>query len=134
MVTITQLRKQIAAKRFEEKKLIEKEELGLEKIRLEKELKVLNRSPTAKRNIRLLKRTGRGLKGLAEKARDFTIKQAERIKKQQLRDEAEFRKSVKKGKRKRQISLKQLRKLVRKPKKRKKKKTKLNNRDMFFDI
>ena len=133
MVTITQLRKQIATQKAKEKKLIEKEELGLEKIRLQKELKVLNRSPTQKRNIRLLKRTAKGFKGLAQKARDFTVKQAERIRKQQLRDESSLRKSVKKGKKKRQISLKQLRKIVNKPQKKKRKKAKLN-RDIFLDI
>ena len=96
MVTIKQLRKNILKEKAKERKIFEKKEEEFEKFRLEKELKGLKRSPGAKRNIELLKRTGRGLKILGGKARKFTIKQAERIRKQQLRDEAAIKKTGKK--------------------------------------
>ena len=96
MVTIKQLRKNILKEKAKERKIFERKEEEFEKFRLEKELKGLKRSPGAKRNIELLKRTGRGLKILGGKARKFTIKQAERIRKQQLRDEAAIKKTGKK--------------------------------------
>ena len=96
MVTIKQLRKNILKEKAKERKIFERKEEEFEKLRLKNELKALRRSPGAKRNIELLKRTGRGLKILGRKARTFTIKQAERIRKQQLRDEAAIRKKGKK--------------------------------------
>ncbi len=90
MVSIAILKKQIAIEKARERKLIEQENLEIEKIGLQKKLKVLKRSPGTKRNIRFLKRTGRGLKFLGKEAKNFAVKQAERIRKQQLRDEAEL--------------------------------------------
>jgi hypothetical protein len=142
MVSLTQLRKQIATERDKEKKLREREALQFEKIKLKKELKALRRTPEQKRNIELLKRTGRGLKILGSKARAFTIKQAERIRKQQLRDASMIRKRVKKrGKKLRKASRQTIRITIGNNKigtKKKRKKIKKVKRDTvgssFFDF
>lgn len=98
MATLKQLQAQ-------KQKLLDKRAMALEKqkalsqkIELEREIKLLKRSPSTSRNIRLAKRTGRGLKILGKKLGSATVRQAKRIKDQQLRDEAAFRKRSMKAK------------------------------------
>lgn len=97
MVTLAQLKaqkKRILDARDKAKK---KQELQFEKIGLEKEIKKLKRSPGSLRNIEFAKRTGRGLKLLGKRFGSAAIRQAKRIKEQQLRDDAKFRKVGKKS-------------------------------------
>ena len=100
MVTITQLRaqkKRILAKRD---KAVKRQKIEFEKIGLQQEIKKLNRSTSTTKNIKLLKRTGKGFGILSKKIGAAALRQAQRIKAQQLRDNAKFRKSERKNKKK----------------------------------
>ncbi len=92
MVTITQLRTQIARERTRKKKIKTQLDLEIEKSNLQLELKKLQRKPSTLRNIKFAKRTGRGLKILGKKTFKVIKKQAILIKDQQLRDQALARK------------------------------------------
>ncbi len=98
MVTIEQLQAQRERLLKKRSKAQEKGNILSQKIELEKEIKILERSPSTSRNIILAKRTGRGLKILGKKLGSATIRQFKRIKEQQQRDEAALRKSGKKVK------------------------------------
>ena len=103
MATLKQLqaqKKRILDKRDE---VIRKQKIEFEKIGLEKEIKILQRKPSTSRNIRLAQRTGRGFKVLAKKIGGAAIRQAKRIKEQQLRDAAKIRKIGKKSARQQEI-------------------------------
>ncbi len=92
MVTLKQLQAQ--KKRILDKRsiAIKKQKIEFEKIGLQQEIKKLQRSQSTTKNIELARRTGRGLKILGKKLGSATIRQAKRIKEQQLRDNAAFRK------------------------------------------
>lgn len=96
MVTLKSLqaqKKRILARRDD---AAEKQRVEFEKIGLQKEIKKLQRSPVTSRNIALAKRTGKGLRILGKKFGAAAIRQAKRIKDQQMRDEATFKKAGKK--------------------------------------
>ena len=93
MVTIEQLKKQIAGERAKVVKVRERERLAIEKSDLQKELKILQRGPTTKTSIKLLRRSGRGLRVIGKKVAKAAKRQAERIRNQQLRDAETIRKS-----------------------------------------
>ncbi len=95
MVTLKQLQKQIARERVKIAEKRRQDELALEKVGLQKELKSLQRSTSSKRNIALAKRTGRGLKILGGKVGRAAIRQGKLIRDQQLRDEAKIEKREK---------------------------------------
>lgn len=103
MVSLDQLKREIAKQRAKITSAEDKENLRLEKIKLEKELKVLKRSPETKRNIELVSRTARGFKRLAGGAGKALIKQAKLIKEQQLREEGRLGKKPKKKKGKKKV-------------------------------
>lgn len=88
MVSNESLKKQIANQRKKIAIAKKRNEDELENIRLQQELKVLQRSPTTRRNIEFTRRTGRGLKKVSEKAGKFLVKQGKLIREQGLRDEA----------------------------------------------
>lgn len=96
MVTLSQLRAEKRKILTERDVAAKKQQIEFEKIGLQKEIKKLRRSPGATRNIRFAKRTGRGLKILGSKIGAAAIRQAKRIKQQQLRDDAMLRKAQKK--------------------------------------
>ena len=103
MATLKQLqaqKKRILDKRDEAAR---KQKIEFEKIGLEKEIKILQRKPSTSKNIRLAQRTGRGFKVLAKKIGGAAIRQAKRIKEQQLRDAARVRKVGKKSARQQQV-------------------------------
>ncbi len=96
MVTIKQLqaeKRRILAKRDA---AAAKQKLQFEKMGLQKEIKRLQRSPGTSRNIALAKRISRGFRRGSIKLGAAAIRQAKRIKQQQLRDDAVFRKTGKK--------------------------------------
>ncbi len=103
MATLKQLQAQ--KKRILDKRAVavKKQKIEFEKIGLEKEIKQLQRSPSTSKNIRLAKRTGRGFKVLAKKIGGAAIRQAKRIKQQQLRDAAKISKAGKKSARQQQV-------------------------------
>lgn len=96
MVTLAQLQKQIAI----EKRKVENERqrnIAIAKKKdLERQLKILKRSPGTKRNIAVLKRTGVGFKRLVGIGSKALLKQAQRIREQQLRDDALLSRGFKK--------------------------------------
>ena len=100
MVTIEELKSQIAKeqKRIDDAK--KKQKLEFEKSTLSKQLKVLKRSPGTTKNIEIAKRTGRGLARITKFAGTALVKQAKLIKEQQLREDAAFAKSQRKLKKK----------------------------------
>ncbi len=105
MVTIRQLKAQISREKAKKKTAQLRVSLEDEKIQLQQELKILQRKPSTVKNIKLLKRTGKGLKLIGKKSFDAVKKQAILIKEQQLRDQALARRDAKiekkiKGKRK----------------------------------
>ncbi len=95
MVTLKQLQKQIAKEKAKIASKRRQDELALEKVGLERELKFLKRSTSTKRNIAVARRTGRGLKILGGKVGRAVIRQGSLIKEQQLRDEAKIEKQDK---------------------------------------
>ena len=103
MVTIEQLQAQRERLLKKRSKAQEKGNILSQKIELEKEIKILERSPSTSRNIILAKRTVRGLKILGKKLGGVGIRQFKRIKEQQLRDEAALRKAGKKTSEKGQV-------------------------------
>ncbi len=96
MVTLDQLKEQKRRILAQRDKATERQRIQFEKIGLEKEIKKLKRSPGSVRNIELARRTGRGLKILGKRVGSAAIRQAKRIKEQQLRDDAKFKKTGKK--------------------------------------
>ena len=100
MVTIEQLKKQIERERERKRNLKTKIDLEVEKANLKLELKKLQRKPGTLRNIKIAKRTGRGLKLIGKKTFKVVKKQALLIKAQQDRDAALARKNAKKTKKK----------------------------------
>ena len=98
MVTLRQLKEQKERLLKERARAQDKQNILSQKIELEKEINILKRSPSKIRNIEFAKRTGKGLKILGAKIGSATIRQAKRIKEQQLRDQAALRKSSKKSK------------------------------------
>ena len=98
MVTLKELKAQKARLIAQRNRAINKQRVEFEKVGLEKEIKVLQRKPSTSRNIKLAQRTGRGLKILSRKFGSAALRQAKRIKEQQLRDDAIARARAKKGK------------------------------------
>ncbi len=95
MPTIKQLRDQIAKEKSKRKEIELKTSLELEKSSLSRELRILQRKPSTIRNIKILKRTGKGLKFISGKAFTVAKRQVKLIKEQQLRDEALARRDAK---------------------------------------
>ena len=93
MVTLKQLQSQKKKLILKRDKGIEKQDLEFKKVEIQREIKVLQRSPSTSKNIALTQRTGRGLKVLGKKLGGATIRQFKRIKEQQMRDEAAIRKA-----------------------------------------
>ncbi len=88
MVTLTQLKAQKKRIIDARDRAAQKQKIQFEKIGLQKEIKRLNRSPGALKNIALAKRIGRGFKLGGKKLAAAAIRQAKRIKAQQIRDNA----------------------------------------------
>lgn len=97
MVTIKQLKEQIARERARKNALKTRIDLEVEKANLQLELKKLQRKPGTLRNIALAKRTGRGLKIIGKKTFKAVKKQALLIKDQQLRDQALARRDIRRA-------------------------------------
>ncbi len=95
MVTIKQLKVQIARERTRRKAIKTRLDIEVEKANLQLELKKLQRKPSTLRNIKLAKRTGRGLKFIGKKTFKVVKKQAILIREQQLRDQALARRETK---------------------------------------
>ena len=90
MPTIEQLKKQIQAEELKISKAKKKQDLEFEKAKLSKQLKVLRRSPSTKKNIALAKKTGTQIKKFGGIAGRAILKQAKLIKEQQMREDAAF--------------------------------------------
>ncbi len=122
MVTIEQLQAQKKRILMKRDVAIKKQKLQFDKLQLEQEIKTLQRKPSTSRNILLAKRTGRGFRVLASKIGGAAIRQAKRIKEQQLREAAALRKLGKKSAKQGQVII--TRTITGKGKKRKIKTTK----------
>lgn len=88
MVTIAQLNKKIEREKVKIASAEKKKGLEIKKSILERRLKVLQRSPSTQRNIKLAQRTSRGFKKLSKIAGKKLLKQGKLIRDQQLRDDA----------------------------------------------
>lgn len=97
MVTLKSLQDQIKKEKDKLASEQKKEAMFLEKQSLQKQLKILKRSPASKKNIVLINRTGKGLKILGKKFGKAFVNQAKRIKEQQMREDAAASKRLKRS-------------------------------------
>ncbi len=106
--SLKQIKKQIGIQKAKIAREKTRMQLEDDRMEAERELKILTRSASTKRNIVLIKRTGRGLKIITKAGIKIAGRQIKRIKEQQLRDDALARR-IEKTRRRASSSIKKTR-------------------------
>ena len=86
--SLAQIRKQIGIQKAKIAKQKARDRLEDERVAAERELRILSRSSSTKRNIILARRTFKGFKRIAKAGAKIGAKQIKLIKDQQIRDDA----------------------------------------------